>query len=212
MTCTGSGVFPSKLEQLRRLRNARLASGITGGTLVFNLAGLWEAAYGDSEALRLALPHAMQAIRQMEFSSVIMSTTTSVQPSQYLNRPWKRYDIQKRMKWAMNQPRVLYHNDLMVRAAREAGFTILDLTTMTESREDDPMEPNDMRHYGATTVCALALAILRASCANAPHRPPRQSTWRGHGNHAHNVSWVSDNSMECDLKSNNTWCRCIGAK
>ena len=140
----------------------------------------------------------------------------------------------QRMKWAMLQPRVVRHADLMVAAARAAGFFILDLTTLTESREDDPREPRDIRHYGPATEGALALAVLRAVCPRPSVTPAEPGRFAGdpavstqgdhtaywHRDHrrgarlASKAVWTPSHirGLECDREWNGTWCRCAASR
>jgi len=132
--------------------------------LMFNLAGLWEAAYGQLRSYRATVTDLFELVAdsKSQFTSIYYLTTTAVNPSQY------RGLKEDRQKWAMTMPRVSELNRVAAdviasKFTNELKLIDLELISLAIG-EDDPKEVDDMRHFGYKTNDALINVILHRLC------------------------------------------------
>ena len=156
-------------------RSRNSAAGVPGVWVVN--AGAWDANYGrvtggttgtpDSEGfylyeLRALLRACQEAVSRGDVSRVVFLSATQVHPALYGGLP------QHQSKQFLTSPRM----SAVYRAQTEAftdipsdsGVSLLDVYHMTLGREDDPLTPSDMVHYGPGTVRAMAQALLAELC------------------------------------------------
>lgn len=187
----------SEIEEIFKEHEKNVTSGISqrGGILVLNVAGLWQAAYGDVGDYEASVEHVVSLALNL-FDTVVMWLTTAVHPVHFLglydnapeDRPQlvsssrlllrrkkrnmlmkkekRRYFKDAQTKRAMTQPRVA----ALVRAERSVAerrnLQVFDASMSTAIREDDPLTPTDMRHYGPSTIAELTELLLNFICTN----------------------------------------------
>ena len=162
-------------ERERRTSTGVVVLDPSERVLVLN-AGLWDAAYGELAAVSAAIGPFLRAARveaaRAGFGRLVWLTTTDVHPEVYGRL---RLD---RKKQFFTAPRVHALNN-MARAAMAAmphrgpapfgtqvRLSILDAWQISQARDDDPLTPTDMRHYGASTTHAIAQELLRTVCGD----------------------------------------------
>lgn len=136
-----------------------------GGVVLFNVQGLWEAAYGQLSRFGGMLDAVLNEMPSDNATTYFFMTTTALHPYTYTPGIYKDY-----RKWAMVQPRVHAQNRIAkerIAAAAASVNTnkiihILDLEGLTLLRADDPEKKGDMRHYGNKTNALLLSRILCA--------------------------------------------------
>jgi hypothetical protein len=97
---------------------------------------------------------------------LVWASTSAVHPVHYM-RVSGGGDLRKR---AMTDPRVERANGFGARAALAVRAPVIDMWQLTRLREDDPLTPSDMRHFGPSTVGEMAQLVVRAAAAVATQR------------------------------------------
>ena len=160
------------LEQLRKAPSSR--------TLVINVAGLWQVAYGRSASYEAAVEQVLRVASE-KFHRVVLAATTDVFPEHFLGRSacarsgssiklqgaHRAVDVPltaARAKRAMTSPRVLEANAAAARAAAKLGVEVVDVYAPSALAFDDPLEAGDMRHFGSATTAAVARLMVEAAC------------------------------------------------
>ena len=160
------------LEQLRKAPQQK--------TLVINVAGLWQVAYGRSDSYEAAVESVLRFASQ-KFDRVVLASTTQVFPEHFLGRSacpragssiklqgaHRAVDVPlsaARAKRAMTSPRVLEANAAAARAAAKLGVEVVDVYAPSALAFDDPLEAGDMRHFGSATTAAVARLLVEAAC------------------------------------------------
>ena len=160
------------LEQLRKAPASK--------TLVINVAGLWQVAYGRADSYEAAVEQVLRVASQ-KFDRVVLASTTDVFPEHFLGRSacarsgstiklqgaHRAVDVPlsaARAKRAMTSPRVLQANAAAARAAAKLGVEVVDVYAPSALAFDDPLEPGDMRHFGSATTAAVARLLVEAAC------------------------------------------------
>jgi len=178
-----TGLTTSKKRKPNVLETVKILSERTTptGLLVLN-PGLWDANYGSvpqyKESLGRMVEEVKKGITDGKFKQVVFLGTTDVQPALY---PDLATNAGKQF---LNKPRVRELNRIQKKVfaphSRSCGggeskfagqdLVLVDLWNMTRSREDVPLIPNDMRHYGPSVVHEMALLLLAAVCPAAAGR------------------------------------------
>ena len=160
------------LEQLRKAPASK--------TLVVNVAGLWQVAYGRSDSYEAAVEQVLRVASE-KFHRVVLASTTDVFPEHFLGRSacpragssiklqgaHRAVDVPlnaARAKRAMTSPRVLEANAAAARAAAKLGVEVVDVYAPSALAFDDPLEAGDMRHFGSATTAAVARLMVEAAC------------------------------------------------
>ena len=160
------------LEQIRKAPSSR--------TLVVNVAGLWQVAYGRSDSYEAAVEQVLRVASQ-KFDRVVLASTTDVFPEHFLGRSacpragssiklqgaHRAVDVPlsaARAKRAMTSLRVLEANAAAARAAAKLGVEVVDVYAPSALAFDDPLEAGDMRHFGSATTAAVARLMVEAAC------------------------------------------------
>ena len=160
------------LEQLRKAPSSR--------TLVVNVAGLWQVAYGRSDSYEAAVEQVLRVASE-KFHRVVLASTTDVFPEHFLGRSacarsgstiklqgaHRAVDVPlsaARAKRAMTSLRVLEANAAAARAAAKLGVEVVDVYAPSALAFDDPLEAGDMRHFGSATTAAVARLLVEAAC------------------------------------------------
>jgi hypothetical protein len=160
------------LEQIRKAPSSR--------TLVVNVAGLWQVAYGRSDSYEAAVEQVLRVASQ-KFDRVVLASTTDVFPEHFLGRSacpragssiklqgaHRAVDVPlsaARAKRAMTSLRVLEANAAAARAAAKLGVEVVDVYAPSALAFDDPLEAGDMRHFGSATTAAVARLLVEAAC------------------------------------------------
>ena len=140
-------------------------------TLVVN-SGLWDVTYSELGAYAAALPQLLRELRRgSDGAALVWASTSAVHPLHFMVGDSERRSAHVprsvREKRSMTEPRVERANAIARRAlGRGRGATavpLLDLWQLTRSRENDPLTPTDMRHYGAATVREMAWYVALAA-------------------------------------------------
>lgn len=140
-------------------------------TLVLNVAGLWQVAYGRSDAYERAVARVLEFSKR-RFGRVVLAATTAVFPEHFLGRSaCPRAGAMAaiplsaaRGKRAMTSLRVVAANAAAARAAATLGVDVVDVYAPTALAWDDPLTPDDMRHFGSATTAAIARLMVEAAC------------------------------------------------
>ena len=160
------------LEQIRKAPSTK--------TLVINVAGLWQVAYGRSDSYEAAVEQVLRVASQ-KFHRVVLASTTQVFPEHFLGRSacprsgstiklqgtHRAVDVPlsaARAKRAMTSPRVVEANAAAARAAAKLGVEVVDVYAPSALAFDDPLEAGDMRHFGSATTAAVARLLVEAAC------------------------------------------------
>ena len=160
------------VEQIRKAPSSK--------TLVINVAGLWQVAYGRSDSYESAVEEVLRFASQ-KFHRVVLASTTDVFPEHFLGRSacpragssiklqgaHRAVDVPlsaARAKRAMTSPRVLEANAAAARAAAKLGVEVVDVYAPSALAFDDPLEAGDMRHFGSATTAAVARLLVEAAC------------------------------------------------
>ena len=149
-------------------------------TLVINVAGLWQVAYGRSDSYESAVEQVLRFASQ-KFHRVVLASTTQVFPEHFLGRSacpragssiklqgaHRAVDVPlsaARAKRAMTSLRVERANAAAARAAARVGVALVDVYAPSSLAFDDPLEAGDMRHFGSATTAAVARLLVEAAC------------------------------------------------
>ena len=133
-----------------------------GGATVVANSGLWDVAFGadDLGSYGKRLKKVLALLRrELGDHRLVWASTSAVHPVHYLGGSGAG-DHRKR---AMTGPRVERANVLGARAAHAVRAPVIDMWQLTQLREDDPLQPSDMRHFGPSTVSEMAQLIVRAA-------------------------------------------------
>ncbi|EED87320.1 predicted protein [Thalassiosira pseudonana CCMP1335] len=145
--------------------------------VIFNPSGLWEAAYGTLDDFRYYFAKLLKHIPMQPVTlpgkvtdskrkvHYFFAPTTAVHPINYPELPTDEN------KWAMTQTRVRAVNQIAEEvlqkeiAARSSSWVSLStlsapVDALSLSRDDDPLTPTDMRHFGSSTNEMMLAAML----------------------------------------------------
>lgn len=150
-------------------------------TLVINAGGLWQCTFGEDVLWKMYLHKVLDAALDAGFRRVLWASTTDVHPILYPNAG--------RKFWPLTKTRVEEVNAYALTLGRARGLEMVDYHLPTSLREMDPLEANDMRHFGQNTMHELSQIMLRATCSSPqdPSVAAAEKKWvdRGRVNEAY---------------------------
>jgi len=181
------GPVPKHLDKMFSIID-QLVRNETKFPIFLNPAGLWQSAYGNIDDYAYALNALLERARPLP--NLILVLTTAVHPIHFLkffdalsdtprllnNSIWQAHTKQQfkysrhnvtleaRRKRAMTLPRVHAIVTFEKQLAASYGRSVLDFYHPTLGREDDPVEPTDMRHYGISTLTELRNLLMAFIC------------------------------------------------
>lgn len=162
--------FPQQAGVLRRFLAAH-PNPPRDSALLFDLAGLWNVAYGTMAAYDEGFESALTSLRHHGARwKLFWTSTVAVHPIHYAAAMLSG-DPKARSKWQMTAPRVTVMNDIARKHITRHNLRfpsqrvrIVDLWPLTHAREDDPKTPTDMRHYGHHTYRQALSLITERMC------------------------------------------------
>jgi len=144
-------------------------------TLSINAGGLWQCTFGEDVLWKMYLHKVLDAALDAGFRRVLWISTTQVHPI--------LYSVPKRKVWPLTKTRIDEVNAYALSVGRARGLEMIDFHLPSSLRETDPMEQQDMRHFGQNTMHELSQILLRATCSppQDPDVVASEKAWKDRG-------------------------------